>query len=337
MAATEHLDAAFEAALLHYEEIMGQQPVATPRVRWIDTPEFWASVERDGDGYLLQVTTGLVDKTAQLWADAYADEGFQAGAGQPVASDAAQMTHISLIWLMLHELHHIDLNHFDLTGGFHIAETRNAPCYSVAQRAALQPDPMMGLPPDLRIAAPLCLELQADHDAAEMLLEAYSPQEWESLRHRAMAVSAMMMLIEREDTKHGDKGKTHPKAATRIFQLLGHVAELPLIPAQVQARLKGADQIDPDDLPPEAEQQAYGRQVTIPCFFDAVNLARIADADTIRHDLGEAQAFFSDIEVAKSADPDRFATLSTQGAQEWARLALSNRPILSALGVEQFI
>lgn len=303
---------------------MGQPISFAAKLGCVDDQSFWATVEPDGDGFMLEVTSGLMATVAALWNSAYADPDFLAGVGQPVASDADQMSHISLVWLMLHEIHHIDLNHFDLMGAFCISETRNAPRFDIARRDTSKPDPHAGLPFELRKDVPLCLELQADHDAFEMLLDAYSSGEWGSLRHRAMAVSAMMMLIEREDAKHGELGRTHPGAATRIFQLLGHLVELPLIPAQVKAHLAGASVIDPNDLPSPDEQAAYNRQVVIPSFFDAVNLARIAGAETIRSDLGDPQDFFADIEIAKSGDPSRFAALKTKGAQEWAALVLSN-------------
>lgn len=322
--ASERLDAAFETALRHYEEIMGQPLAVAPRSLWTDTPEFWAIVTPESDGYLLRITTGLVEKTAQLWADAFADDDFLAGAGQPVASDADQMTQVSLVWLMLHELHHIDMNHFDLTGGFAISETRNAPTFGVSRRASLTPNPLDAIPPNLRELVPFCLELQADHDAAEMLLENYSGEEWNSLRLRTMAASAMMMLIEREDEKYGPLNKTHPKASTRIFQLLGHLAELPLISSQLMQ--------DTSHIPDTEELESFSRELTIPCFFDSVRLAQTVGATSIESDLGDPEDFFKDLEIAKLDVPSRDAELKTQGAKEWAKLWPCNEALKPLLG-----
>lgn len=326
-------NAAIKTAQELYLETMGQPISFAAKLDCVDDQSFWATVEPDGDAFMLEVTSGLMATVAALWDSAYADPEFLAGVGQPVASDASQMAHISLVWLMLHEMHHIDLNHFDLMGAFRISETRNAPRFDIARRDAPKPDPLLGLPVELRWDVPLCLELQADHDAFEMLLDAYSTEEWESRRHRAMAVSAMMMLIEREDAKNGVPGRTHPRAATRIFQLLGHLVELPLIPAQGKAHLAGASAIDPNDLPSPDEQAAYNRQVVIPAFFDAVNLARIAGAETIRSDLGDPQDIFADIQIAKSGGPSRFASLKTKGAQEWSELVVSNERLKKLLSL----
>ncbi|WP_298261299.1 hypothetical protein [uncultured Litoreibacter sp.] len=66
-----------------------------------------------------------------------------------------------------------------------------------------------------------------------MLIDAYSSDEWEYLRVQTAAISAVMMLIEREDAKNNYEHLSHPKAATRIFQLLGHVIEMPMIQAKI--------------------------------------------------------------------------------------------------------
>jgi|GEM_PF-1573543 len=330
MTPADRLDTAFEAALRHYQAVLGQTFEPIPRCQWIETSAFWAVVTDEPDGYLLRVTTGLVDQVTELWRSACADDGFLAGAGQPVDADADQLIHLTLAWLMLHELQHVELNHFDLAGQSDLAETRNAPSFEIASREPPKHAPMLTLPEHLQSVARFCLELQADHDASEILLERYSPDEWVRLRQRIMAVSAMVMLIEREDAKNGQRGKTHPKAATRIFQLLGHVTELPLIPAQLAAHRNGTNQIDPADIVSPEEQAAYGKYVTIPSFFDAVHLARIANAESITQDLGDPTDFFKDIATAKigsqKADP-----LRTEGAREWSKFVASNAAILRHL------
>ena len=223
-----------------------------------------------------------------------------------------------------HRIAHIELNHFDLLGDFQISETPNAPVFGIARRADLQLGSMLKLPVEMRTATPQCLELQADHDAADLLLEAYSTEGWEDLRCKITAISGMMMLIERADAQYNEASLTHPKAATRIFQLLGHVTEMPLIRAQVKAKQAGAKAVDPDDIPSADEIQAFGRAVTLPCFFDAVYLARVVEADTIRADLGDPADFFQDIATAKLATPDQLSQLKTSGAREWAKLVLIN-------------
>lgn len=285
---------------------------------------FYAGVTRSGAQHIIQISEGLVERIEALWADAIRDETFAAGIGVPFSSEPEQMAYNSLVWLFLHEFQHIELNHFDLLGDFQISETPNTPAFGIARRADRQLGPMLKLPADMRAATPQCLELQADHDAADLLLEAYSTEGWEDLRCKITAISGMMMLIERADAKYNEESLTHPKAATRIFQLLGHVTEMPLIRAQVKAKQTGAKAVDPDDIPSADEIQAFGRAVTLPCFFDAVNLARVVEADTIRADLGDPADFFQDIATAKLAASDQLSQLKTSGAREWAKLVSIN-------------
>lgn len=204
-------------------------------------------------------------------------------------------------WLIAHELSHVSLGHFRFAGGF-----------GVARRRTIKSDALSNLPPAKVPEARLCFELQADHDASEMLLGAYSSERWRELRERVMAISAMMVLIEREEAKLDFGEATHPKAATRIFQLLCHVAEMPLISAHLQQ--------DPALLPPADEIERFGKEVTLPCYFDAVELAEIAGAKSIHADLGSPEDFFADMAIVKLGDPSRYVDLKTEGAKEWAQL-----------------
>lgn len=327
MIAQIKLEKAFQSVSIQHAEANYYELSMVPRLEALEDSAFWALIKRADDGLVLQISTGLVEQTGHLWAAAYSDVAFTAGAGQRFASNTEQMAHLSLSWLIQHELHHIILNHFDLIDGFRISETRNAPRFGLARKSKIEPAPPITLPPELRLHAPLCLELQADHDATEMELGAYSSNNWANLRHRVTAISAMMMLIEREDARNGETGITHPKAATRIFQLLGHVTEMPLMPAQLQARQQSFKAVDPAHFPSKDEISAFGRQVTIPCFFDAVSLAHVAGANRISEDLGEPEDFFRDIQIAKTAAPNRFVDLKSTGARQWAELVLKNEEL----------
>lgn len=321
------LHSALSTALKQMEELLGQPLAITPRLDMVDDSSFWALIELQAEDLFIRASTGVVSTLAAFWNGAYASQTFLHGSGRPVTADKDDMLHLSLVWLMLHELQHFDLNHFDLMGCSFVGETAHSHQFAIASRAPAKPNPLPDLPMSDLPKVPLCLELQADHDACELLLDAYSADEWESLRHRALAISAVMMLIEREDAKIASPLSTHPKAATRIFQLLGHITEMPLIPAQRIAIINGYDAIDPNDLPSYEEQTAYSKEVSIPCFFDAVNLAQIAGADSIRQDLGEAQDFFADVGIAKAADPSGFGNFKTDGARQWADLVLFNETL----------
>jgi hypothetical protein len=105
---------------------------------------------------------------------------------------------------------------------------------------------------------------------------------------------------------------------------LGHLAELPLVQAQIEQ--------DSSLIPTEDELQAFAHEVTIPCFFDAIQLAQAAGAASIADDLGSPEDFFKDLEIAKLGDPSKHGELKTQGAQEWAKLWPCNEALKPILG-----
>lgn len=298
---TNKLDAALSASLQLRKTYA--RPLPFLQYTWIQESNFRAQLEFCSGSFVLEVTVGLKANV----------EGFWRSIKPEPRTQAADATNTALIWLILHEMSHIDLGHFKLEDNF-----------GIAQRSSVESKPLFSLSSTLRPLAPLCLEMQADHEAADMLLGAYSTDGWTELRQRVLAISGMMMLIEREDAKSGAEGRTHPKAATRIFQLLGHVSEMPLIRAQLAQ--------DAALIPPEEELQTFAHEVTIPCFFDAIQLAQVAEAASIESDLGTPEDFFKDLQIAKLGDPSHYDALKTQGAQQWATLWPCNEALKPILG-----
>lgn len=230
----------------------------------------------------------------------------------------------ALEWLILHELHHAVLGHFELMNGI--------PVLFLVSRRKREAIPLDDLPKQLWHRVSPCLELQADHDALEMMLGDYSAIEWVKIRTQATSIAAVMILIEIAGSGGGDKPSTHPHAATRIFQLLGHVAELWSIPAHAKAKARGEHTIRDEDLPPQVEVEAFSNDVVLPVFWDAVALAEAAEAKSIIADLGRPDDFFKDLEIVKLGDPSRYGELKTQGAREWSKLWPCNEAIKPILG-----
>lgn len=219
---------------------------------------------------------------------------------------------------MSHELHHAELGHFELLDGL--------PAMHLISRGEVQTTPIDDLSKELWPDVRPCLELQADHDAISDVLGIYKSNGWEGLRIKIASICAVMILIEKEDAKHEHDLVTHPKAATRIFQLLGHVSEM----GSHQAHMLAEDQgrVDPAHLPSDDEIARFSLEVILPAYHDAIALAGTARAESITDDLGEADAFFSDIACAKLGQWDG---LQTFGAQQWAQLKDTNDLILPLL------
>lgn len=146
----------------------------------------------------------------------------------------------------------------------------------------------------------------------------------------AASIAALMVLIEGTDAENGIEQSTHPKAATRFFQLLGHVVEMWSIPAHTNAKARSETSILDDDLPCEEELQAFSKGVILPVFWDSMALAEAAGAESIIADLGSPESFFADVSRAKLGQWDE---LVTAGAREWATLKEANELILPLLPI----
>lgn len=234
----------------------------------------------------------------------------------------------SVRWLILHEISHFELGHFELLGRNEISEAGDTGSFGLVSRDESQSSPISELKDIDYQLLERCLELQADHEAIDTFLNECSRDDVNELRQRIAAASAIMVLIDVEDTKRNSKQTSHPKAATRIFQMLGHVCELPLIPVQARALADGAP-INQDAIPSEEEQQAFVKQVAIPAFYDAIELAKAADAQYIIDQLGDLPAFFEDVYLAKTNSADGIDQFKTQGAKEWCQLKPINERVLA--------
>lgn len=323
---SDQIHAALTTALKQVEELMGQPFSKPPKLTVIEHPDFWALAELRGSEFRIRVSTGVVTAISGLWADALTNKTLCNDDGIQITADIGHLTHVSLVWLLLHEMEHLSLGHFAFTGKMCLTETAQARDFSLVSRADTKPSFPNSIDPNL---IEQCLELQADHDAMEMLLDSYSPDEWDELRVRAACISVVMVLIERADSKQGIVHSSHPKAATRIFQLLGHISEMWSHPARAISLQSGVA-LNPDHLPSDSEKKAFVHEVIRPAFFDAVKIAQTAKADSIRADLGDQESFFQDVLIAKVSDPATFGTLKTVGAKEWAKLVLINEKIMAA-------
>lgn len=330
---SERLHAALDVAIRQIGEVMGEPYGVEPRLTvWADDA-FWALAEPDGGaGLHIQVSTGVADRITDLWRQALDQGAVLLREGKPLATNADALSHVSVIWLMLHEISHFDLGHFAINGGAGIVEHSKA--RFIASRADVKPAPIDALDPAHRLHVDPCLELQADHDAIELLLEAYSSGEWEVLRIRSACIFAVMILIEAEENEGDRSGTrfTHPRAATRIFQLFGHLSELWSIPARLKAQAEGRAELSDDDLPSADEIDAYQRLVILPAFADALALARAGNAARVVDALGDPADFFADIDRASRGTALTEDDFQTEGSREWFRLQPVNQRILALMG-----
>ena len=310
-------------ALTMYEEAAGEPFPVPARLTVVDRPDFAASVA-GADGRI-RISTGVVLRLDELWSRLW--ESGPPGDAHGEASPA-ERADLSLAWLLLHELMHVRLQHHRLLTGARLVEV-GAP-----DEAAPEPttEAQAFLDPKDRARLRRCLELQADDDATRAFLGDYGEAGADGFRARALAIFAVMALIERENARRGHRNVSHPAALTRLFMLMATMMTIwGDADADRDNRDDGHTYIAADSLP-EDGFEAYQEAVLRPLLQDASLLVSAAGATGFIDDLENEGALFRDLHAAMfepALSPDRFAT---QAAREWLDLAPTNQKILRHLG-----
>lgn len=319
------LRATLQLALDRYALVMGEPFPRATQLRSIESEEFVALARPVHDGMEIIVSTGVVGVLATLWHDAMAssntlDREFQLNVG-----DIDQAIEASLMFLMLHELHHGMIGHLELVGPSGISETQLPDdCLALTRRAQARPSKLDSYSQEQSLAIRRCIELQADHDALEILLGHYAPERCDVIRYYMATAMAVMIIIDQQD-QASDNDRTHPLSATRIFQLFGSLATL------WQPRAK-SDWEAPED----EEIVAFYEQVVSSAVADAIILASAAGAVPIVASLEDADALFQDMRILQVSDKLDPTTLQTEGAREYAALLPDNALAIKLLGPEKF-
>lgn len=334
MPSTDNLLALLFEALKRYNLATGKVFSPNAALESQEGGEFIAIGRLSSGGLGLAVSEGVLRATHALWRDAMALSDSLPEASQFNVGCVDQAIDASLQWLILHELHHYQMGHFKLLGGASISETSNAGALGLTSRSASEPVLINALPLSERLLARRCLELQADHDATEMLLDAYSTDGWSILRFYAASIFAMMVLIEQQEPILEDDRREYPKAATRIFQMLGYLSTIWQVPAMLKAHKLGLDQPRPQDLPAVEEIEAFHTEVVVPAFADAVLLAKAGGMQRIVDELGDPADFVADIQRAQSGGGSTPNDYLTVGGREYAELEPINAKVLALLDID---
>lgn len=301
------LQSSLTAALRLYEERLEEAFPFALRLDVLDSPDFLAYIQPNGNGFDLRISAGVVSTISELW------------------SSGGQAIETCLTWLILHELNHARLGHFLFNGGACLVGPAEMDALGLSSRGKAKPMLTSKLSEYDRVLAPLCLELQADDDSTAMLLGYYHDADWQDLRQKIACIFAVMILIENTEAKLNKPTASHPHATTRILMLFGHLLEMPNIPTLI-AEANG----EAVEAASESEIDRFTAEVVLPCFADAQTIAYQAQCKPAINDLQDMQAFFGDLNVIRYGDliKDR---LNTQAARQLAELWPINRKILTLL------
>lgn len=324
----DRLQRAFDHALRDFAIMTDAVLDPAPVLQIVNDDIFAALVEHDHNQSVIRITTGTVTEIQDVWTRALTDPDLLARPGESAAPTSDTLVHNSLVRLILHELMHLHLDHFALTGSDVFAETTPARAFAVASLTHSTPSLAERLDERDGSAIDHCLELQADYEAIDVFLGPYSEDRWADIRMRAAAVLVNMVLIQQTEVLHGGgNSETHPSAATRFFLLIGHLFQMWIYPhatlteGDVGLTLDTGGQMTPEMFEP------FARAVVAPAINDAIILAGAGGAARFIKQMGGTAPFLQDVFTVQWGDDLKEADLQTEGAQQWFRLTPINLKI----------
>ena len=328
-----YLEASLARSLARYEERVGQSFPVPTSIRCVSDGTFWASARGDKGQLTLTVSIGALSRIRTVW-----DRTLSISSVLPPEQRIALLGHeahaveTSVAWLIQHELNHHAIGHFDLIDGAGLAEGVSPYGLGIVERTRRAQSRLSALTPKERSELHQCLELQADHDATEIVLGAYSAENWPLFRYYSICILVVIFIIEAEERQSSDPLRYHPYAATRLFMLIAHLVELPTIPGIKRAHAEGLDHLPKSYLPPAEETFAYRSKVVKPVMAASQIIAEACGIPEAWDDLGTVDAFFADIDAILIHHADKPEAFQTQGAKQWAELKPLNVEYLRMLG-----
>ncbi len=318
-----------------FEQTFGQPLIADPELQVTATKGFHAAIRKTNDSVTIEFSSGVVDVVDTLWSDLWETTVLTSGerferiqSDENAKSTATDYADMSLVWLCLHELMHIQLRHLEIWPHAHLIEISTTHDLSFFRT----PKPISGLPTEDLTLVSKCHELQADCEATDIFLGLYSKSRWDELRMDAACIFVIMTIMERENQKASTHNETHPTAGTRFFTLLGHLLQMWSYPgARLESGERGTE-VRTMGKPDVAEFEAYSKSVIMPLINDAVTIASTAEAVSFLVDIGDKGAIFKDIMAIQYADDLKADILLTESAKEWLHLMPVNERLMALAG-----
>lgn len=317
------LNYALDNALARYANIVGEPFPCVPIRSFIESEVFIAIAIPDGESVKIRVSTGVVDALKNLWQKAIKLSDTLPEENRFNVEHVDYAVDTSLTWLMLHELHHHAAGHLKLVGSAGISETILQSNLGLTSRSSHKPSKLKSMSKSQTLSILRCFELQADHEALELMIDGYSDEGWQYVRFYMTCAIAVMVLIDKHDQDY-DNERTHPAAATRTFQMFGVMA----------MRWKPAS-ADNRDIPNDDEVESFYRAVVAPAVTDYSILARAIRAKAIIYSQQDVDDLLSDIKTLGEISDPNLKKYRTDGGREYASLMPTNKKVLELLENEK--
>jgi len=326
---------ALAQAIALFEQTLDHPLLAEPELRVISVQEFHAVMRKENGRFVVEFSTGVVDVVDSLWLGLWETTVLTSGeqfdriqCAERKESTAENYADLSLIWLCLHELMHIQLRHLETQPHAELIEVSSMPELDLVRT----PEPVLGLLAEDGLLVSKCHEMQADSEATDIFLGLYSETRWEELRLNTVCIFVVMAIIERENDKSSSPPKTHPRAGTRFFTLLGHLFQMWTYPGATLEAGELGSMVRTIEKPDVAKFKAYSKAVITPLINDAVTIAATAQAVSFLVDIGGKGAIFKDIMAAQYERDLKPESFITEAAKEWLQLMPVNERLMGLAG-----
>ncbi|WJY21581.1 hypothetical protein QTA57_17940 [Fontisubflavum oceani] len=328
-----YFDSALAKALARYEELVGQAFTAPVDVTCADHQDFWAYAFMDHNELRLEIASGTLERIREVWANALTIScRLPSSQRIELIGDEDRAVETSVAWLLQHELNHQAIGHFTMIPGAGLSEAQCPTGLGIVELDTSQPSLLGELTEQEKAEIHRCLELQTDHDATEIVLGAYAKENWPLFRYYAVCILAVLFIIEAEERRLSKPIRQHPFASTRLFMLLGHLTELPMIPGIKRAQAEGLDHLPAKYLPTLDEIVGYRQAVMSPVLAVSQVFAEACGIPEAWNELGSAEAMFADIDTILINQNRDVSAFRTQGARQWAELKPTNDNLLMRTG-----
>ncbi len=334
--ATEtRLQTAANEAFARFEDRLGEVFDPEPTVRLLDRDDVYAAVKWHSNGAAIDVSVGCLRQIETLWQNALQSKVLINAEGDRIAFvdgeavTVERLIHLSLTWLLLHELIHLRLGHLDILGIAALAEC------DIDLSEALEAEAHWSENLDEAELALMqsCLELQADNDATKVMFGVYDETEWTRFRIEAAAIFVVMAVMEKAEAERKNPNRTYPMVATRFFTLFAQLFQYWLYGDAQFAEGDGDRFVRTAREPRGEDFQRYMKFVLALAISDAIHIALWGNAKSFLNDLGAGETLFSDLFDAQYADELATTDLKTTAANEWRMLMPINEKIMRLSGL----
>jgi len=326
---------ALSRAVSLFEQTFEQRFLADPELRVTPSKDFCASIRKSNEKFVVEFSTGVVEAVDALWSDLWETTVLTSGerferiqCGEGAERTANDYANLSLVWLCMHELMHLQLKHLETWPQAQLVEVVSMQNSGIAS----EPNFISGLPIEDYPLVSKCHEMQADSEATDIFLGLYSETRWKELRLDAACIFVVMAIIERENQKTQTQYETHPTAGTRFFTLLGHLFQMWTYPGATLEPSELGSLVRTVEKPDTSKFKAYSKAVITPLINDAVTIAATAQAVSFLVDIGDKGAIFKDIMAVQYTRDLKLESLVTNAAKEWLQLMPVNERLMRLAG-----